>query len=259
MLTADGKSLSIQFGSSFDGKTVSLRLYGFDKNDIMTSFSNTATINVDIIPATVTMPVLPTNITTDNLGKATVTFTSGTLLPASISDLWAEVKYDNKTEYWDLDPAMLATDGKSMSIQFDTAFNGKTVQMRLYGFDTTEKQIPFSNTSSILVNISTTSVVMPVLPASTTTDSTGKATVTFTSGTLRPTQLRDLWAQVVVDGSTQYWDLDPSMLNADGTILTMIFDTTFNGKTVLMRIYGFDTNGIQTSMSNQISILVNRG
>ncbi|MFA5099353.1 MAG: hypothetical protein WC547_00525 [Candidatus Omnitrophota bacterium] len=257
ILAADGKSMSIQFGSTFNGKTVAMRIYGFDKNDIMTSFSNTTTITVAITPTTVTMPVMPSNVTTDSQGTATVTFSSGTLPASSINDLWAEVKYDGKTEYWDLDPAMLAADGKSMSIQFDTPFNGKTVEMRLYGFDTTGKQTSFSNTVSILVNISATSVTMPVLPSSLTTSSSGTAAITFTSGTLKPTQLNDLWAQVQYDGKTEYWDFDPAMLNADGTVLTVMFNTEFNGKTIIMRIYGFDTTGKQTSLSNPISILVN--
>ena len=152
---------------------------------------------------------------------------------------------------------MLAADGKSMAIQFDNSFNGKTIQMRIYGFDTSAKQTGFSNTSSILVNISSPSVTMPAMPANVTTDSQGKATVTFSSGTLLASSLNDLWAEVKYDGKTEYWDLDPAMLNADGTIMTIIFNNSFNGKTILMRIYGFDTNGKQTDMSNQISILVN--
>jgi uncharacterized protein YgiM (DUF1202 family) len=256
MLASDGKSMSIQFGSAFGGKTVTMRIYAFDKQDVITPFSNSTAINVNISPTGVTMPVVPSNVTTDSQGKATVTYTSGTLLASQLNDLWAEVKYDNKTEYWDLDPAMLSADGKSMSIQFDTAFNGKTVQMKLYGFDTSNKQTAFSNTVSVLVNISATSVNMPSLPSSVTTDSDGVAKITFTSGTLQANQLNDLWAQVQYDNKTEYWDFDPAMLAGDGTYMTVQFASAFKDKTVVMRIYGFDTNNKQTALSNPVSIQV---
>jgi len=250
--------MTLQFDPSFSGKTVAMKIYAFDKSNVQTGFSNASNI---IIPTSqtpgVTMPVLPANVTTNSAGIATVTFTSGTLTASQLNDLWAEVKYDNKTEYWDLDPSLLAADGRSMTLQFDTPFNSKTVQMKIYGFDKQNVQTGFSNSVSILVNISTTSVTMPTLPSSMTTNNTGLAKITFTSGTLFANQLNDLWAQVTYDNKTEYWDFDPAMLSSDGTYMNVQFTTAFDDKTVLMRIYGFDKNNRQTALSNPISILVN--
>ncbi|MDD5774832.1 MAG: hypothetical protein PHS64_02685, partial [Candidatus Omnitrophica bacterium] len=258
LLNASGTLMTIQFDESFAGKTVQMRIYAYDTDDIQTGFSNMTSI---IIPEaqtpSVTMPVLPSNVTTDYQGTALIAFSSGTLIAGQLNDLWAEVKYDGKTEYWDLDPEMLSADGTSMSIQFDTSFNGKTVQLRLYGFDTNGVQTAFSNTSSILVNINATSVTMPALPASVATDSQGKAVITFSSGTLLASQLNDLWAEVKYDGKTEYWDLDPDMLSSDGKSMSIQFGSSFDNKTVQMRIYGFDTKGNQTSFSNTTTIAVN--
>jgi hypothetical protein len=203
------------------------------------------------------MPTLPSTITADSTRTAKINFSSGTLLPTAINDLWAEVKYDGKTEYWDLNPAMLSADGKSMTIQFDAAFAGKTVALKIYAFDKQDKQTGFSNSISITVpTASTPGVTMPALPSSITTNGSGLATITFTSGNLRASQLNDLWAEVKYDGKTEYWDFTPEMLSADGTYMTVQFTPQFSGKTVVMRIYGFDKNGTQTAFSNSISILV---
>lgn len=256
MLSADGKSMSIQFDQSFDGKTIAMRIYGFDKTGVQTSFSNSTSIKIDISSATVTMPVLPASVTTDSTGTAAITFASGTLTSSQLNDLWAEVKYDGKTEYWDFDPAMLSSDGRSMSVQFDPSFNGKTVQMKIYGFDKQGVQTAQSNSTSIIVNISQTQLVMPTLPSSISTDASGQAIVTFANGSLLASQINDLWAQVTIDGKTEYWDFDPAMLSSAGTSMSLSFDSTFKGKTIIMRIYAFDKQGIQTAFSNSITITV---
>ncbi len=202
------------------------------------------------------MPTLPSSVTTNNNGEAVVTFTSGTLLASQLNDFWAEVTYDGKTEYWDLDPAMLSSDGKSFTIKFDETFDNKTVSLKIYGFDTAGVQTGFSNAVNITVEVAQASVSMPVLPSSVTTNSSHTAVITFTSGTLLASQLNDLWAEVTYDGKAEYWDLHPAMLSSDGKSFTITFDSSFVGKTVIMRLYGFDTSGTQVPFSNSISIYV---
>src|SRR4030042_1291996 len=68
-------------------------------------------------------------IPTEANGAITLYFSGGTLLPSQLSDLWARVKYDGQTYYWNLDPGLLATDGTSFTIQFDSTFNGKLVKL----------------------------------------------------------------------------------------------------------------------------------
>ena len=97
------------------------------------------------------MPVLLSVVNTDVNRVAQISFVSGTLFPGQLSELWSEVKYDGKTEYWMLHPSMLNSDGKSLSIQFDPFFSGKTLEIRFYGFDTAGKQTAFTNPVTIHV------------------------------------------------------------------------------------------------------------
>jgi hypothetical protein len=122
---------------------------------VQTGFSNAVNVVIPAGTAAPAMPTLPSSLTTDSSGKAVITFSSGTLLPAQLSGLWTEVKYDTKTEYWNIGTGALSADGKSLSLLFDTTFNGKTVILRLFGFDPNDRETAMSNPISILVNIST--------------------------------------------------------------------------------------------------------
>ena len=87
-----------------------------------------------------------------SIGCSGVRHPGKVLRPDQLSDLWAEVTYDGVTRYWDLVPAMLSSDGTSFTIQFDvTALSGKTVHLRLYGFDLQGKQTAFTNPVDIYV------------------------------------------------------------------------------------------------------------
>ncbi|MCM8780300.1 MAG: hypothetical protein NC908_00020, partial [Candidatus Omnitrophica bacterium] len=78
-------------------------------------------------------------------------FVSGTLYASQLSQLWTEVTYDGKTEYWKLHPSMLTTDGKSIVMIFSDTFAGKTLRIRFYAFDLYGKQTQFTNYIDIYV------------------------------------------------------------------------------------------------------------
>jgi hypothetical protein len=198
------------------------------------------------------MPVLPSNVSTDTAGKATVVFSSGTLTASQLTDLWAQVTINGKTEYWDLDPAMLSADGKSFTIDFSDSYNGKTIALKLYGFDKQGVRTAFSNTVNIAVAMRKTPIVMPQVPAYGSTDSEGNTIISFTSGTLSKSALKSLWAEATYDNKTEYWDITPDALSENGKSITLAFDKSFNGKTVRLRFYGFDTDGLQIPFSNPI-------
>jgi len=256
MLAPDGTALFMQFESKFNTKLVQLDLFGFDTTGKKTGYSNPIKISVNSLPSSVTMPVLPGTGTTDVNGRITVNFSSGTLFAAQLNELWAKVVYDTKTEYWKLDPGMLATNGESFSMQLSSAFNAKIIDLQLFGFDTSNRQTTYTNAIKITVQSATSAVAMPTLPSTGTTDAVGKITVTFASGTLLPAQLNELWARLDYDNKTEYWKLDPGMLSPGGTSFTMQFDSKFNGKHMNLELFGFDTLGRQTGYSNPIDITV---
>ncbi len=257
MISPDGKSILMQLSSDFNGKSMAMRFYGFDKSGKQTSFSNPIVIKVDSSPSGVAMPVLPSTGTTESNGRIIVGFQNNTtLLPEQLSSLWAEVIYDGKTEYWVLHPSMIAPDGKSLTMQFNSDFNNKIMLMRFYGFDTAGRQTGFTNQIAINVISNPSSVAMPVLPGTAATDPNRNVTITFVSGSLFSAQLTELWAEVAYDSKTEYWRLHPSMITPDGVAIFIQFNASFSGKTLRMRFYGFDPTGSQTSFTNPIDISV---
>jgi len=208
--------------------------------------------------AAVAMPLLPSTGSTDPNGKITIGFADQTTLFAQdLSDLWAEVQYDGKTEYWDLVPSMISSDGTSIVMEFTPDLNGKSVTMRFYGFDTSGRQTSFSNPIVIQVNSSLSSLVMPAVPSTGTTDAAGKISIPFLNDTaLLPDQLSGLWAEVVYDGKTEYWQFYPSMISADGKSMTVRFNPDLDNKVLRMRFYGFDTAGKKTGFTNEITVTV---
>ena len=260
MLAVDGKSFVMQFESKFNGKTIKMELFGFDTGGSQTGFSNPINITVTSSPSAVAMPTLPTTSTTNSVGKLTVNFSGGTTLLASqLNELWARVNYDSKTEYWKLDPGMLSVDGATFTMQFDSKFDGTTMKMELFGFDTLSKQTGFSNITTFTITSSASSVVMPTFPATPPpldTETTGQIDIPFFSGSLLASQLTELWAKVVYDGKTEYWMLDPGMLAVDGLSVYMDFTSAFNGKYLQLEFYGIDNDGQLTGFTNPVNLHV---
>ncbi|HRZ15058.1 MAG TPA: hypothetical protein P5110_06055, partial [Candidatus Omnitrophota bacterium] len=257
MISSDGRTFSMVFDSAFNNKQITMQLYGYSASTgAQTTVGNQLTFKVTPSTSIVTMPTVQATGNTDPTGKIVVSFTSGTLLASQINDLWAQVTYDGKTYYWDLDPAMLAADGKSLTMEFGSEFDGKTVSMEFYAFDKSNVQTGFSNPIAITVHSSSTGLTMPVIPATGTTDTQGTIVIPFNEGTLLASQINDLWAEVTYDGEPHYWDLNPEMLAADGKSVTVAFGSEFDGKTVSMKFYAFDTNNVQTGFSNAITITV---
>ncbi|MFH0912881.1 MAG: hypothetical protein V1884_01165, partial [Candidatus Omnitrophota bacterium] len=93
------------------------------KKNKMPVLQGNSFLNAANVP--VAMPTLPGTGATDATGQVSVNFTAGTLFASQLSDLWARVTYDGKTEYWNLDPGLLSADGKTFSMQFTPAFDGK--------------------------------------------------------------------------------------------------------------------------------------
>jgi len=111
MISSDGKSFSMQFGPEYANVSFQWQLYGFDTEGNKTNFSNTVGFRV-VNPGTVAMPSASAPSSTTAAGQITITLATP-VLPAQLSGLWARVSYDNKTEYWKLDPGMLSSDGKT--------------------------------------------------------------------------------------------------------------------------------------------------
>jgi len=111
MISSDGKSFSMQFGPEYANVSFQWQLYGFDTEGNKTNFSNTVGFRV-VNPGTVAMPSASAPSSTTAAGQITITLATP-VLPAQLSGLWARVSYDNKTEYWKLDPGMLSSDGKN--------------------------------------------------------------------------------------------------------------------------------------------------
>ncbi|MDD4941767.1 MAG: hypothetical protein PHE65_07690, partial [Candidatus Omnitrophica bacterium] len=256
MLSADGKTFTMKFDPAFNGKTMTMALFGYAASDgSQTNTTNNVTFTI-ASPGTIAMPAISAPAQTDLNRNISIGLASA-LLPSSLNDLWAIVTYDGKTEYWDLDPSMISSDGRTFTMQFEQSFNNKQVFMQLYGIAALDgSQTKVSNGVYFTVISAASPVSMPALPASVTADASRTATIMFSSGTLLPGQINDLWAEVVYDGKTEYWDLDPVLLNASGTLMTIQFDESFAGKTVQMRIYAYDTDDIQTGFSNMTSIII---
>lgn len=255
-LSADGKSVTLAFGEEFDGKVITMELFGVDNYDVQTGYTNPVNITVHSKPERLSMPVLPSTATTDAEGKLTVTFASGTLKASDLSEFAARVKYDGKTEYWVLDTASIADDGKSVYLEFAEKFDGKTITMEFYGKDLAGVQTAFSNPIAVTVHSKPDRVVMPQIPASATTDKDGSVSIAFASGAVTPSQLSELWAQVTYDNKTEYWNIGTGVLSDDGKTITMGFTDAFNNKTLQIRFFGKDTKGIQTTFTNSIFLAV---
>ncbi|GEM_PF-1807710 len=204
----------------------------------------------------VTMPVIPGTGSTDANGNITITFKSGTLDKSNLSEFWAKVTIDGKTEYWDLGKGAISEDGKSVTLKFDPKYDGKTIAMQFYGFDNKGKQTGYSNAIKVKVESATSPVTMPVIPGTGSTDANGNLTVTFKSGTLDKSRLSGFWAKVTIDGKTEYWDLGKGAISEDGKSVTLKFDPKYDGKTITMQFYGFDNSGKQTGYSNAIKVTV---
>jgi len=258
MLSADGKTFTMKFGAEFNDKTMTMSLYGFAAFDnSKTSFSNEVTFLVHA-QGTITMPSIsgPSKVYCDS--GIDLTFASP-ILPDSLSELWAKVTIDGKTEYRKLSPALMSEDGMHCKLQFDHSLAGKTLTLQLYGIEkATGVQTNLSNGVTFEIIGISPSIPMPVtLPAAVTANVNRTAVITFASGTLVQSTIKDLWAQVNYDGrDAEYWDLDPSMISADGKSMEITFDPSFAGKTVLMRIYAFNYDGTQTQLSNSITITI---
>ncbi len=257
MLAADGLSFSMRFDPSLNNKTLEMKLYGIDTQDRQTLPTNVVTVQVTSEPSDIVMPVLPDSVSTDAVGRVTVNFMSGVLLPSQLSELWAEVKYDGKIEYWQLHPSMLSAAGTTFSMRLEPSFSGKLLEMRLYGIDTQDRQTSFTNTVAIHADFQPSPIVMPVLPSVVDTDLSRLAHIVFSYGTLFPSQLLELWGEVAYDGRTEYWFLHPSMLDEiEGKFLDFQFEASFSGKALTIRFYGFDTSGRQTFFTNPVTIHV---
>lgn len=259
MLAFDGKSIKMQFGPAFDGKTLTVAFYGFYGTAFRTGFTNTIQIAVQSGPANISIPNLPSSGATDATGKIILNFTAGSLFTNQLNDLWARVSFDGKSEHWDLDPGMLAFDGKSINMQFAPQFNAKVVRMEFYAFDKQGRQAAFGNPVDISVTSGASNVTMPTLPASGATSSNGKIAINFTSGSLLANQLNELWARVDYEGKTERWKLDPGLLSNDGKTFNLQFESKFNAKDLQLELFGFDKQGRQTPFSNPINININSG
>jgi hypothetical protein len=246
-LSADGRSAVLQMPARLNGKTVQIRLFALDAKDKQTNMTNTMKIKVSASG----MPTLPANGKTDPNGNITIAFASGSLSKSKLSGLWAEAAYDGKTEYWDLKTAALSADGKSVTLKMGENLDGKTVNIKLYGIDTSGRQTAMTNAIKIQVSSKPSSITMPSLPQSGKTDAAGKIIIRFTSGNISPKNIKEIWAEV-----TEYWDIGSDALSADGTAITLTMPDTLSGKTPEIKIYGIDTAGKQTRMSNTMKITV---
>ncbi|MFA5100465.1 MAG: hypothetical protein WC547_06245 [Candidatus Omnitrophota bacterium] len=202
-----------------------------------------------------TMPVIPATGSTDPNGNITITFTSGTLDKAKLSQFWAKVTIDGKTEYWDLGTGAISDDGKSVTLKFDPKYDGKIITMQFYGFDNSGKQTGNSNAIKVTVNSSMSSVVIPSVSSALTTDANRNIYALF-SQTFDASQLSEFWAMVTIDGEVQFWDLGLEAITPDGAGVPLNIDSQFKGKIITMKFYGFDTAGKQTAFTNLISFTV---
>jgi len=257
MISSDGKTMTMQLGSEFNGKIVQFEFIATDTSGKLTSFSNKVSVVVNSSPSSLVMPNISAPSSTDVNGNVTFTFTNGTLKPADITALGANVTVDGQTTFWVLDPASISADGKTIAMTLGTQYNGKTMQFQFIATDNSGKQTSFSNKVSVLVNSSASTLVMPAISAPSSTDVNGNVTFTFTNGTLKPTDITALGANVTVDGQTTFWTLNPSMISADGKTIAMTLGTQYNGKTMQFQFIATDNSGKQTSFSNKVSVLVN--
>ena len=256
MLSADGKTMTMQLGSEFNGKTMQFQFIAKDNSGKLTSFSNKVSLVVDSSASSLVMPNISAPSSTDVNGNVTFTFTNGTLKSTDISTIGANVTFDGKTTFWVLNSGMISSDGKTMTMQLGSEFNGKTVQFEFIATDTSGKLTSFSNKVSVVVNSSPSSLVMPTISAPSSTDGNGNVTFTFTNGTLKPTDITALGANVTVDGQTTFWTLDPASISADGKTIAMTLGTQYNGKTMQFQFIATDNSGKQTAFSNKVSVLV---
>jgi len=113
-----------------------------------------------------------------------------------------------------------------------------------------------TSTTQQATSTGTSSITIPAVSGPANTDASGSATFTLASQ-LDASKLKELWAAVTVDGKTDYWKLDPSMISADGKSINMKFDTSkYDGKTMSLQFYGIDQDNKQTSFANQVTIKV---
>ena len=252
VLSADGKTVTIQLPSDYDGKTMSFAFFGVDTTGKKTGMTNAVSVLIDSNASSLIVPTV-TSAVCDVNGNVTFTLSSA-LKPSDLKEFWAEVTYDGKTYYWTLTPGVLSADGTTVKIQLSSDYDGKTMSFAFFGVDTTGKKTGTTNAVSVLIDSNASSLIVPTV-TSAVCDVNGNVTFTLSSA-LKPADLKEFWAEVTYDGKTYYWNLTPGVLSADGKTVKMQLDSAYDGKTMSFAFFGVDTTGKQTGTTNAVSVLI---
>jgi len=155
----------------------------------------------------------------DPNGYITFTFTGGEFAPGNLKSLWAEVKYDDKTYYWDLGTGVLSADGKTVVLQLGSDYHGKPLSFAFFGIDKSGKETAMTNATIVTIDSSPSSLTVPTVTSAV---CAVDGTVTFTlSSALKPSDLKEFWAEVKYDSFTYYWKLGTGVLSGDGKTVKM--------------------------------------
>ncbi|MFA5320452.1 MAG: hypothetical protein WC418_04645, partial [Candidatus Omnitrophota bacterium] len=190
----------------------------------------------------------------DPNGKVVFNLADGAFTPANLNNFWAKVTYGGKTYYWELGTGVLSVDGKTVTLQLGSEFDGKTMTFAFFGIDTSGKQTSLTNEISVVINSAASPLTVPTVTAAT-CDVNGNVTFTLSSA-FKPSDLQNFWAQVTYDGKTYYWELTTGVLSADGKTVTMQLGSEFDAKTMKFAFYGIDTIGKRTGVTNAISVVI---
>ncbi|MDD5527198.1 MAG: hypothetical protein PHE11_07340, partial [Candidatus Omnitrophica bacterium] len=252
VLSADGKTVTIQLPSDYDGKTMSFAFFGVDTTGKKTGSTTAVSVLIDSNASSLIVPTV-TSAVCDVNGNVTFTLSSA-LKPSDLKEFWAEVTYDGKTYYWNLTPGVLSADGKTVKMQLGSDFDGKTMSFAFFGVDTTGKKTGTTNAVSVLIDSNASSLIVPTV-TSAVCDVNGNVTFTLSSA-LKPSDLKEFWAEVTYDGKTYYWTLTPGVLSADGTTVKIQLSSDYDGKTMSFAFFGVDTTGKKTGTTNAVSVLI---
>ena len=252
VLSADGKTVKMQIGSDYHGKTMTFTFFGVDTAGKKTGTTNAVSVLIDSSPSSLTVPTV-TSAVCDVNGSVTFTLSSA-LKPSDLKAFWAQVKYDSNTYYWDLGTGALSADGKTVKMQMNTEHNGKVVSFAFLATDKSGKQTSWTQPVTVTITSSPSSVVMPTVTSAV---CAVDGTVTFTlSSALKPSDLKEFWAEVKYDSYIYYWTLGTGVLSADGKTVKMQMGSDYHGKTMSFAFFGVDTTGKKTGMTNAVSVLI---
>ena len=252
-----GGSSTITLGSS-NAKTVTLgsQTSGTSASAVHTGGSSAITLgssNATIDPNSSSLTV-PTVTSAVCAVDGTVTFTlSSALKPSDLKEFWAEVKYDSYTYYWTLGTGVLSADGKTVKMQIGSDYHGKTMTFTFFGVDTAGKKTGTTNAVSVLIDSDPSPLAVPQL-ASYVSNPSGTVTINVSDGAFIPTTLSEFWMQITYDGVTQYWNITPGVLSADGKTITLNLDASLSGKVLYLAFFGVDTGNKKTKFTNTIAV-----